>query len=206
MYQEAMSENVEYGKEKERISEEKINVQKRIRTQIIIFSVSLLGLFAFLFVAIIINIKIRNRHRIEKEQTKAKAEAFRLKIENKNMQIDMLKKHIMHNVSFQKRLDLQKKSEHKLSLQEADWQEIEDFLNLIDDNFPSLLKRSYPNQKDSDYRFCMLVRLGYSNHDLAEICNISEASIKQKLVDFKTKFNVEDSSLSFRQFISSFNR
>ena len=66
------------------------------------------------------------------------------------------------------------------------------------------LKEAYPNLREKDYQFCMLVRLKFPNKDLANMCGISEPSLKQKLVDYKERLKVPDGGLSFKQFISKF--
>ena len=50
----------------------------------------------------------------------------------------------------------------------------------------------------------MLVRLKFPNKDLANMCGISEPSVKQKLVDYKERLQVPAGGMSFKQFISKF--
>ena len=49
-----------------------------------------------------------------------------------------------------------------------------------------------------------LVRLKFPNKDLANMCGISEPSVKQKLVDYKERLKVPAGGMSFKQFISKF--
>ena len=66
------------------------------------------------------------------------------------------------------------------------------------------MKKAYPNLRDKDYQFCMLVRLDFSIKNLANIYGIAEVSLKQKLVTFKERLDIPDKSMSFKQFIANF--
>ncbi len=110
----------------------------------------------------------------------------------------------MERCHFRQSIEEQKKSGKHITLTPEDWTEIAGFLNAMSDDFLSRLKEAYPNLREKDYQFCMLVRLKFPNKDLANMCGISEPSLKQKLVDYKERLQVPAGGMSFKQFISKF--
>ena len=156
------------------------------------------------------NIRYRARRRLEAErerhflQEQFAREQHKRELAYKESQISLMRIMVMERCLFRRRIDEQKKSGKHITLTPGDWKEISDFLNATSDNFLIRLTESYPNLREKDYQFCMLVRLGFPNKDLANIYGISENSIKQKMVDFKKHLKVPDKGLSFKQFISKF--
>lgn len=156
------------------------------------------------------NIRYRARRRLEAErerhllQEQFAREQHKRELAYKESQISLMRSMVMERCLFRRRIDEQKKSGKHITLTPGDWKEISDFLNATSDNFLIRLTESYPNLREKDYQFCMLVRLGFPNKDLANIYGISENSIKQKMVDFKKHLKVPDKGLSFKQFISKF--
>ena len=57
---------------------------------------------------------------------------------------------------------------------------------------------------EKEVRFCMLVRLGLTNHELTNVYSISEASMKQRLFDYKARLGLTDPAVSLRRFLTTF--
>ena len=143
----------------------------------------------------------RERHQLQEEFAR---EQHKRELAYKESQISLMRSMVMERCLFRRRIDEQKKSGKHITLTSGDWKEISDFLNATSDNFLTRLTEAYPNLREKDYQFCMLVRLGFPNKDLANIYGIAEVSVKQKMVDFKERLNVPAKSQSFKQFISKF--
>ena len=72
------------------------------------------------------------------------------------------------------------------------------------DGFSTRLRNSYPQLTEKEVRFCMLVRLGLTNHELTNVYSISEASMKQRLFDYKARLGLTDPAVSLRRFLTTF--
>ena len=161
-------------------------------------------------VYVYINIKNKAKRRLAVEQERHRLdelharEQYSRDIENKNTQLALMRKMVMEKYDFHKRLEEQRKSGRHITLAPKDWEEISSFLEVVSDSFPERLRKAFPNLREKDYQFCMLVRLGFSGRDLADIYGIAETSLKQKLVDFKQRLDIPDKSVSFKQFIANF--
>ena len=67
--------------------------------------------------------------------------------------------------------------------------------------FVSNLKKRYPSLSDDDIQMCMLIRIGLSNEDMANIYCITVNSMKRKLYSFKEKMGITDKNQSVRNVI-----
>jgi len=170
----------------------------------------------FVIIALVIgfatynNIRFRARRRLEAERERHQLqeefvhEQHKRELIYKENQISLMRSMVMERCLFRRRIDEQKKTGKHITLTSEDWTEISNFLNATSDNFLTRLTEAYPNLREKDYQFCMLVRLGFPNKDLANIYGIAEVSVKQKMVDFKERLKVPAVGLSFKQFISKF--
>ncbi len=143
----------------------------------------------------------QERHRLDELHAR---ERYERDMENKNIQLALMRKMVMEKYDFHKRLEEQRKSGRHITLAPKDWEEISSFLEVVSDSFPERLRKAFPDLREKDYQFCMLVRLGFSGRDLADIYGIAETSLKQKLVDFKQRLDIPDKSVSFKQFIANY--
>ena len=73
--------------------------------------------------------------------------------------------------------ELQKKCR---TLSEAEWQELVQLCNDTWDGFTTRLQARYPQLTEQELRLCLLIRLRFSNVQLATIFAVSPASISQK--------------------------
>lgn len=85
--------------------------------------------------------------------------------------------------------ELQKKSR---PLSEAEWQELVQLCNDTWDGFASRLQTCYPQLTEQELRLCLLIRLRFSNAQLAAIFAVSPASISQK--KFRLKRHLSESA------------
>ena len=170
------------------------------------FSFALLILLSLLFINHKKNARREQEHLLQQHQLKLDYEKqiAKERLDYKDSQISMMRSLIMERCHFRQSIEEQKKSGKHITLTPEDWTEIAGFLNAMSDDFLSRLKEAYPNLREKDYQFCMLVRLKFPNKDLANMCGISEPSLKQKLVDYKERLQVPAGGMSFKQFISKF--
>ena len=170
------------------------------------FSFALLILLSLLFINHKKNARREQEHLLQQHQLKLDYEKqiAKERLDYKDSQISMMRSLIMERCHFRQSIEEQKKSGKHITLTPEDWTEIAGFLNAMSDDFLSRLKEAYPNLREKDYQFCMLVRLKFPNKDLANMCGISEPSVKQKLVDYKERLQVPAGGMSFKQFISKF--
>ena len=142
----------------------------------------------------------------EKEEAKmmrieAETERMSLLMENKNLQIEAMRKVLMTKMNFLQNLQ-QKDVRNKILIRDEDWNEIIDFLEGVGNQFVSRLAKQYPELKDSDLRLCMLVRLHLTTAQLAAVYCIAEDSIKKRLLRLKEKLRISNSSM--RTFLEQF--
>ena len=90
-------------------------------------------------------------------------------------------------------------------LRETEWADIEDYLNITSNYFVERLRKAYPNLKEKDIHFLMLLRINVSQKCLSNIYGISEKSVKQKLYLFKNTIGLDSKDgISLREHIRSF--
>ena len=191
--------------------ENRLQQEKVFHGKLLLLSIlMLLVILAMSSVYVYINIKNKAKRRLAVEQERHRLdelharERYERDIENKNTQLALMRKMVMEKYDFHKRLEEQKKSGRHITLAPKDWEEISSFLEVVSDGFPGRLRTSFPDLREKDYQFCMLVRLGFSGKDLADIYGIAETSLKQKLVDYKQRLDIPDKSVSFKQFIANY--
>lgn len=204
MYKQALKVKSDYYQDLIRL--EKENRQKEVeiyhKRNVITFSFMLLIVVIVTGVYIYNNVRSKARH--ERERHMLQEQFAHKELTYKNGQLAMMRKMVMEKYDFHKRIEEKNKSGKHITLAPEDWKEISDFLCVTSDNFPERLKKAYPNLRDKDYQFCMLVRLDFSIKNLANIYGIAEVSLKQKLVTFKERLDIPDKSMSFKQFIANF--
>lgn len=123
-------------------------------------------------------------------------------LKDKDNQIKLLHQYFVEKMKIKLKYDEQE--QRHLTLTDADWEEIELFLERVDDKFVSKLRSRFPQLTINDMRLLFLLRLRLSTKTIAEIFKISEKSIKQKQYLYKKKIGVEGESLSLRKFIENF--
>ncbi|MFI1771959.1 7TM diverse intracellular signaling domain-containing protein [Thalassobellus citreus] len=75
---------------------------------------------------------------------------------------------------------------------EADWDNFKERFKLLNPNFISTLSTKYPNLTKSEIRLLTLIRIGYSQKEIATILNIAPDSVKKARSRVRKKLNLED--------------
>jgi hypothetical protein len=119
-------------------------------------------------------------------------------------QITLLRKQLLSRIDLMKRLDEERRADRRITLSADDWADLELVLDEAYDGFSTRLRNSYPQLTEKEVRFCMLVRLGLTNHELTNVYSISEASMKQRLFDYKARLGLTDPAVSLRRFLTTF--
>ena len=160
--------------------------------------------------AIYNNIRYRNRQRLKVErerhllEERFEREQHEREIEYKDRCLSIMKKYLMSKEAFPEKVKQVRHGEDDADISPQDWKEIISFLNGADNLFVDRIMAAYPNLSQMDYQLLMLIRLNFSNLQLANIYHISESSMKQKLYEAKSLINLTDKNLSLRQFVLKF--
>ena len=170
------------------------------------FSFALLILLSLLFINHKKNARREQEHLLQQHQLKLDYEKqiAKEKLDYKDRCLHLMKKYLMSKEAFPEKVKSVRHSDGNTSITPKEWKEITTFLNEADNLFVDRLKAAYPNLNDKDYKLLMLIRLNFSNLQLANIYNIGELSMKQKLYEAKSLINLTDKSTSLRQFVLQF--
>lgn len=147
---------------------------------------------------------VEKRHR--RLQLEIENERHERRLRLKEVQMEMMKKHLQEKLVFFQRLNSIQKNgfSDKIVISDAEWKEIEVFLEGVDNMFVSRFKQKFPNLTEDDIRFVMLIRLGFKTRDFANYYCINERSVKQKCFKFKSKIELDDPNISLKKYISGF--
>lgn len=127
------------------------------------------------------------------------------RMESSRRQLDLMSKMLMQRLDFARLLDsLQSGAANRYKMQEEDWRELEQFLDVTQNLFVHRLREQFPHLSEDDLRLLMLLRLRMPAKVLADIYGIAEKSVKQNLFLFKKKMGLEGSSLSLRTFVEQY--
>lgn len=126
------------------------------------------------FIAVLVNKKLISREILE------------LELMNKQKELEQKNKQLANNVDF---VSVFKLLENSLE-RESDWEQFKvkfkelnpDFLNKLNTNHPSLTK--------SEIRLLTLIKIGYSQKEIADILNIAPDSVKKSRSRVRKKLNL----------------
>jgi two-component system, sensor histidine kinase LadS len=80
---------------------------------------------------------------------------------------------------------------------ESEWADFEVKFKLLNPNFISNLFDKHPDLTKSEIRLLILIRIGYSQKEIAEILNIAPDSVKKSRSRVRKKLNLgEDDALN----------
>ena len=145
----------------------------------------------------------RKKRMLEKEAEKEKL--HQIEAVHKEEQLTTIKNFLLSKIDVVQRLMSTNSSDRKeIVLSNKDWREIEVFLNSVDDEFVTRLKKEFPKLTQKDIQFLMLVRLKLPYESIAVIYNIEEKSVKQRLFLFKSKLGLNKGGKSTREFIEAY--
>lgn len=152
--------------------------------------------------------KIRSHYRmqIELKEREAENKLHEEELRHKEIQLSTMRGYILKKVSMAQKLEKIKGNKEKnVVLTSEDWEEIQLFINSVEDGFDIRLKDHFPKLNDEDIKFLMLIRLRMPSKALGMIYNISEKSIRQKLFVYKSKVGLDNyKKMSLRTFIENF--
>lgn len=79
------------------------------------------------------------------------------------------------------------------------WQEIKEKIDLLFDNYTKRLYHQIPSLTDGDIQICCLIKLRFSNGDIAKMLAISPTSVSKRKLRLKERFVQEIGSLGENQ-------
>lgn len=148
---------------------------------------------------------IKKEKEIEVLLYRSEKEKQELCLKQKEDQITLLKKYVSSIVDLQTIINESiKKEKRNFLLNDTLWEDIEEYLNALEEGFVAKLKNEHPLLSTDELRFCMLLRLGFTTKKLAPLYGIAENSFKQKQNKFKLKLGLTDSSISLRKYLQSY--
>ncbi|MDL2277767.1 hypothetical protein LJC57_04165 [Parabacteroides sp. OttesenSCG-928-G07] len=77
-------------------------------------------------------------------------------------------------------------------IEENQWPEITNIVNLLYDNFLHRLRNDYPSLTEEDLRYCALIKLGFSNSVMAALTAISPSSVTKRKQRIKEKIKQQN--------------
>ena len=192
---------------------ERAKMQGKAEMQQWVFS--LIVLLCFIVVIFILyiyksykhQIKLRMEHErevlLQKQQMQEKIHQEELS--HKEIQLSVMRNYLLKKIDVVEKLNSIVPNENKhIVLSESDWDELEVFLDSVENLFVKRLKQKHPNLSKSVLRLMMLLRLKLSQKALASIYCISEKAIKQKLFLYKDKVGIKNEQFSLRTYIENF--
>ena len=125
----------------------------------------------------------------------------KLLLESKNKQIALLKNGLFERLELAKKIKDAKGQSCHVVINDNDWNQLHSLLEGGEEYFVSKLKERYPSLSNDEIQMCMLIRIGLSNEDMANIYCITINSMKRKLYSFKEKMGITDNNKSVRNVI-----
>ena len=125
----------------------------------------------------------------------------KLLLESKNKQIALLKNGLFERLELAKKIKDAKGQSCHVVINDNDWNQLHSQLEGGEEYFVSKLKERYPSLSNDEIQMCMLIRIGLSNEDMANIYCITINSMKRKLYSFKEKMGIKDNNKSVRNVI-----
>ena len=186
---------------------EKLTYQSRLRAFIIVIVIMLILVFIFIFITHIRYERkkkalLLQQHKQEQEANQREHKLQEEKMKQAESALVFLRKYVEEHAEIVQRL---KDKEEILNLTDSDWNDIEVTLNSMYNNFAHRLRTSYPQMKEEDLRFCLLVRLKLSNPSIGKIYSIGVSAVqKRKQRIKKDVFLINDPLITCEQFIEQF--
>lgn len=150
-------------------------------------------------------IKLIHEQELHKKETEYLNAIHEKEISNRDIQIGVMRDFLLKKISIAQKIEQIKETpECRKILQEDDWEELEVFLNSVDNMFVNRIKERFPLLTDKDVQLFMLLRLQIPANRIASIYCISEKAVKQKLYLYKEKVELVGEKTSLRAFIETF--
>ena len=182
------------------------------RAHLLTWLVSLIVFSAIAVIAFILyayrQYKQRAEWKIQREQEKREMEEkmYEEEMHHKEIQLSTMRSYLLKKINIAQRIEkIRGNKKNIVALTEEDWEEIKMFVDNVEGNFISRLKKRFPKLSDEDIKFMILIRLKMSSKAMGLIYNISEKSIRQKLFVYKAKVGLEGkNSIYLMSYIESF--
>ena len=182
------------------------------RANLLTWLVSLIVFSAIAVIAFILyayrQYKLRAEKKVQSEQEKRAMEEkmHEEEMRYKEIQLSTMRSYLLKKINIAQRIEeIRGNKKENVVLTEEDWEEIRMFVDNVEGNFISRLKKQFPKLSDEDVKFMILIRLKMSSKAMGLIYNISEKSIRQKLFVYKSKVGLEgENSQSLRSFIEAY--
>ena len=186
---------------------EKLTYQSRLRAFIIVIVIMIILVIIFIFIT-----HIRYEHKkkallLQQRKQEIEANQREHKLQEEKMQqaesaLVILRKYVVEHAEIVQRL---KDKEEIFNLTDSDWNDIEATLNSMYNNFAHRLRTSYPQMKEEDLRFCLLVRLKLSNPSIGQIYSIGVSAVQKRKQRIKKEiFLIHDPNITCEQYIEQF--
>ena len=117
---------------------------------------------------------------------------------------DLMKSFISKRIDILNKLKSMDSRTPHVVLDDNDWAEIEEYLNLTSNGFVSNIRDAFPSLEEKDFQLMMLVKINLPAKSMANIYGISEKSVKQKLYVFKKKVGIDKDNVSLRDFVMAY--
>ena len=148
----------------------------------------------------------KDKLKAEQEKLMQEERIHNEELHHKEIQLSTMRSYLLKKIDIARRIEKMRGNKKDIVvLTEEDWEEIKMFVDNVEGNFISRLKKQFPKLSDEDVKFMILIRLKMSSKAMGLIYNISEKSIRQKLFVYKSKVGLEGkNSPSLRSYIESF--
>ena len=148
----------------------------------------------------------KDKLKAEQEKLMQEERIHNEELHHKEIQLSTMRNYLLKKINIAQRIEEMRGNQNDIVvLTEEDWEEIKMFVDNVEGNFISRLKKQFPKLSDNDVKFMILIRLKMSSKAMGLIYNISEKSIRQKLFVYKSKVGLEGkNSPSLRSYIESF--
>lgn len=205
-YIEQMYSNASESKEKYYVSaiknkEAKSQLENKTLYQRYLF---LIISIILIFIVILVTFSLKYEQRMHKKEKLMTERLHKEEVSHREIQLTTMRNYLVKKIDVIMKLENMKNAKKHILLTEGDWDEIEAFLDGVDDMFVSRLRNQFPDMVEKDVKLMMLLRLKLSQKTLADIYCISEKAIKQKLYLYKSKVGIEKGKISLREYIESF--
>ena len=157
-------------------------------------------------IVIIFVLYIYNTNKKQAKQKAAMAEQLHAQeLSHRDIQICTMRNFLLKKIDIMEKIEsMRNEKEKHILISEDDWNEIEVFLDSVENLFVSRLRAQFSGLTKKDLRLMMLLRLKMPQKALALIYGISEKAIKQKLFLYKAKVGIEKEQKSLREFMENY--
>lgn len=202
MYSDSQTERSEYSTENYQLAQ--INELQKSNYQTRVFALILISILLFSVLVLLYYLyKTQRKESAQREElAKERREKLEIIIQNREQQIDIMRKYVL--TKFKAEDTLSKVKQHRDKIDNEIWDEVSTFLDCSQNFFVTRLKEKYSTLTEDEVHFCMLLQLGINNTELADIYGISVGGIKNKQRLFKQKISLP-SDITLREFINNFS-